>query len=596
MSQPAVEELEPRNLLATGGFTPSQILTAYGFTALYASEPAGFVAGAGETIAVVEAYKQVNLQTDINTFDSMYGLPAITLNIINDGATKSDPTGGWDLEAALDVEWAHAIAPGANIDVVEAANDDVNSAGVPTALLNAVKDAVSQPVTKTQPPVRVVSMSWGVPEFKTEAQYDSYFNVPGVTFVAASGDSGAGTIYPAVSPNVVAVGGTTLEATSNPDVFTEVGWGNGNSSAILGGSGGGVSTYEAEPSYQQSTITTVPDPSSKRLSPDVSYDADPSPGVEVYDKTNDGWLQVGGTSAGTPQFAALVAVADQLGGKALSSSQTLAAVYKDQADFYDITSGTTGYSAGVGYDLVSGLGSPQANKLIPDLANGTTTPASADPFRTAASTTGNGGGGGGGGSGHGHWGGSGRWRFTTSDSSANPVFFISPNLFTNIDASGIGTSGSQTNSLTQYQQVLAGQNNAAGSQRGTSAITYGREQSTSGLTPLFVRVGETDDNADDADPGLPVIQQPGGAAQPLRPAPGGLAGQDLGESDLGFADGDFGFALGMDFAPASDGQNGSGGEDRAKAIVAAAFAALGTMTWGESRAEEARKRQISKWN
>src|SRR5207248_7814219 len=114
-----------------------------------------------------------------------YSLPAINLTVVNDGATAPDPTGGWALETALDVEWAHAVAPYANIVLVEAANDVVNSAGVPTALLHAVSVAASQPH------VRVVSMSWGASEFKTETQYDSSFTTPGVTFVAASGDSGA---------------------------------------------------------------------------------------------------------------------------------------------------------------------------------------------------------------------------------------------------------------------------------------------------------------------------------------------------------------------------------------------------------------------
>ena len=179
-TRPGVEELEAHtqpSILIGGlwgngfhhhapatGDTPSQILQAYGFNQLNISEP-----GLGQTIAIVDAYESPNIQSDLATFDAKYNLPAINLNVINDGATSQDPSGGWELEAALDVEWAHAVAPYANIVLVEAADDSVNSAGVPTNLLHAVS------VAATQPNVTVVSMSWGVPEFASETQYDSYF-------------------------------------------------------------------------------------------------------------------------------------------------------------------------------------------------------------------------------------------------------------------------------------------------------------------------------------------------------------------------------------------------------------------------------------
>jgi len=352
------------------GDTPSQILQAYGFNQLNISEP-----GLGQTIAIVDAYELPNIQSDLATFDAKYNLPAINLNVINDGATSQDPTGGWDLEAALDVEWAHSIAPYANIVLVEAADDSVNSAGVPTNLLHAVSVAASQPN------VTVVSMSWGVPEFASETQYDSYFGAPGVTFVAASGDNGAGTIWPAVSPNVLAVGGTTLEISSSGDYGGETGWGNGFRSASSGGSGGGISQYEKAPAYQQGNyLSSVADANGMRMSPDVAYDADPNTGVAVYDSTNGGWQVIGGTSAGTPQWAALVALADQMRAavneSSLSTVQTLTALYQEQGDFHDITSGNSGYSAGVGYDLVTGLGSPEANLLVSALANQASIPES----------------------------------------------------------------------------------------------------------------------------------------------------------------------------------------------------------------------------
>jgi Domain of unknown function (DUF4214) len=386
-ARPAVEQLELRdlpsvltnlavadNLRGFTGYTPDQLLEAYGFSQLNISKP-----GQGETIAIVDAYETPEIQADLNTFDAEYNLPAVNLTVVNDGATREDPTGGWELETALDVEWAHAIAPYANIVLVEAANDFVNSAGVPPALLHAVS------VASSQPGVNVVSMSWGVPEFATETQYDSYFDTPGVTYVAASGDSGEPPSWPAVSPNVVGVGGTTLEISSSGTYVSETGWGDGFASQFSGGSGGGISQYEPEPAYQKggfiSSVTAAENPNDMRMSPDVAYDANPSTGVAVYDSVNGGWQVVGGTSAGTPQWAATVTLADQLRAAAnpaepsLSSAQTLTALYQEQGDFHDLTVGNNGSLAGVGYDLVTGLGSPEANLLVPALAKQAAAPA-----------------------------------------------------------------------------------------------------------------------------------------------------------------------------------------------------------------------------
>src|SRR5262249_38331118 len=142
-------------------------------------------------------------------------------------------------------------------------------------------------------------------------------------YFAASGDSGAGTIWPAVSPNVVAVGGTTLKLTTLNTVSSETGWGNGSFSFFFGGSGGGFSQFEPIPTYQQG-ITTVSNgfkltDFGARLSPDVSYDANPNTGFNVIDAAGGGSFIVGGTSAGAPQWAALVAIADQVRGSGLSS-------------------------------------------------------------------------------------------------------------------------------------------------------------------------------------------------------------------------------------------------------------------------------------
>jgi subtilase family serine protease len=247
-------------------------------------------------------------------------------------ATTISVNTGWALETSLDVQWAHAIAPNATILLVEARSNGLGD------LLAAVNYA------KSQPNVVAVSMSWGGSEFSTETSYDSYFSSSTITFFASSGDNGAGVIWPASSPNVVAVGGTTLNLASGSVV--ETGW---------SGSGGGASRYEPKPAYQ----TNFGLSGSMRAVPDVSYDADPNTGVPVYDSLGYsgqyGWFQVGGTSAGAPQWAAIQAL-----GLTASNNN----FYQDAKSsaypsyFRDITGGSNGYSAGPGYDYVTGLGSP----------------------------------------------------------------------------------------------------------------------------------------------------------------------------------------------------------------------------------------------
>ena len=394
---PGIDQLESRALLSTtvahptfllapdagpggapgGGFTPAQIEQAYGFSSISFNGTAG--TGKGETIAIVDAYNDPNIQSDLNTFDSQFGLPATTVLRVNEsgGASypSSDPTGGWELEESLDVEWAHAIAPQATIMLVEAssAND--------TDLLAAVQYAASR--------ANVISMSWGGGEFSGEQAYDSAdFAKSGVVYVASAGDSGAPAEWPAASSNVLSVGGTALTLGTGNAWSSETGWSDG---------GGGPSAYETQPSYQAGVVKQQ---STARATPDVAYDASPSTGVGVFDSvpyegsTLD-WLEVGGTSAGAPQWAALVAIADQgryLSGQSpLDSSspqQVMTTLYKNPGDFHDITSGTSvgspRYSAGPGYDYVTGIGSPIANLVVGSLV-GTNSTASNDTLVLSAS-------------------------------------------------------------------------------------------------------------------------------------------------------------------------------------------------------------------
>ena len=338
-----------------GPYSPAQLRHAYGVDQLPQD-------GTGLTIAIVDAHDDPTIASDLADFDTRFGLPAADL-------IKATPQGtptfdsGWSLEIALDVEWAHAIAPKATILLVEAAS--ANNAD----LLGAVDYAVSQGAGQ-------VSMSWGGGEYAGVSSLDTHFNHPGVTFLASSGDSGAGVDYPAVSPYVTAVGGTSVSLDSAGNKLSETTW---------SGSGGGVSADVSRPSYQAGF-----NDASGRGVPDVAYDADPNSGV--YVRENGGWYGVGGTSAGAPQWAGLAALINQgrqaAGLPALGSGLaygTNTALYNlaggtsytnAPGAFTDITTGSNGNAATVGYDTATGLGSPVANVLVPDLIAYGTTPAS----------------------------------------------------------------------------------------------------------------------------------------------------------------------------------------------------------------------------
>jgi len=353
----------PLSTAGPTGTTPAQIRHAYGFDQIAFANGAIPGDGRGTTIAIVDAYDNPNIASDLHQFNLRFGLPDSGFTKVNQNGGTNMPAAdaGWASEIALDVEWAHAIAPAANILLVEASDNSYAN------LLAAVRFAASQPG------VVAVSMSFGGDEFTRQLVYDSYFVTPtghaGVTFVASSGDTGAPASYPAASPNVLSVGGTTLRLDSAGNILGETVW---------SGSGGGLSSYEVQPAYQRGVVTQS---STARGTPDVAYNSDPSTGFPVYDSYNNPasapWSQYGGTSAAAPQWAALLAIADQ--GRALAglgsldgASQTLPMLYSlAAADFRDTTSGTSrgtpNYSAGAGYDLATGLGTPIANRLVFDL-------------------------------------------------------------------------------------------------------------------------------------------------------------------------------------------------------------------------------------
>jgi subtilase family serine protease len=309
------------------GLSPATIKSAYSFST-------SSTAGAGKTIAIVDAYDHPYIERDLNVFSQQYGLPACTTangcfkKVNQNGGTAKYPrtNSGWALEISLDVEWAHAIAPGAKILLVEASSNSF------TNLLKAEDYAKAQ--------AQYVSNSWGGSEFSSESTYDSHFIQSGVSFFVSSGDAGTPAEYPSASPNVISVGGTTLHF--NGGSFTsETGWSS---------SGGGCSAYETANSAQSTGSVNC---SGKRGTPDVSLDADPNSGVSVYDsfKYNgqSGWFTVGGTSASSPMWAARSADA----GTVVNAAY----VYGSNITYRDITSGNNGESCLPGYDLVTGRGS-----------------------------------------------------------------------------------------------------------------------------------------------------------------------------------------------------------------------------------------------
>jgi subtilase family serine protease len=365
-------------------YTPAQVRAAYGISNLSLD-------GTGQTIAIVDAYDNPNIFESLDAFDTQFGLtasgptlaqqygPASSfLTVLGQSGQRTslpatDPSGAgnanWELEAALDVEWVHAIAPGAQIVLVEANSQSLSD------LMASVGTAASQPG------VSVVTMSWGFPEGQAvfaadEANYDSVFNVPGVTFLASTGDYGtADPEYPAFSPNVVAVGGTTLNLNSDQSYNSETGWGYyADSLGTSIGSGGGLSLYQPEPAYQQGVQST-----GSRTTPDVSLIADPATGgwiADTYNLSLDNPYEVaGGTSLSSPAFAGLMLLVNQgrvAAGQAVlnsgSPTEAQQALYSlPQRDYNVIASGSNGYNANTGYNLVTGLGTPVANLMVPDL-------------------------------------------------------------------------------------------------------------------------------------------------------------------------------------------------------------------------------------
>ena len=370
--------------------TVAEMRTAYGITGT----------GAGQTIAIIDALDWPTAERDLATFDAYYGLPAppsfLKLNQVGGTANAARPGDGgnpqlamqYSGETALDVEWAHAMAPEANILLVEA--DSLTTRDLFTAIAFAAQ----------YPGVSTVSMSFGQGEFAQQLQADALFSTPvghqGVTFIASSGDLGAFTTgvagdyevsYPASSPNVVSVGGTNLTTGPGGTYGFESAWGSGQRSYTpfdangnsLGGSGGGISLYETAPDYQRFVTGDVG--GGFRTVPDIALQGGPDRGVSTVNSyatgdPNNPWDgPVYGTSLSAPLFAGILAGVDTIrvntGLDTLDgTTQTLPHLYELPSNaFHDVTNGDNGYPAGIGYDLVTGRGSPLGTNFVPDLAS-----------------------------------------------------------------------------------------------------------------------------------------------------------------------------------------------------------------------------------
>lgn len=296
-------------------------------------------------VGIVDAYDNPNAEEDLAVFSTQYGLPQCTKangcfqQVYADGTQPDNDPGGWSLEEALDIEMAHAMAPNAKIILVEAKDN------FSTSLYHA-EDVASRIVHTLGG--GTISNSWSGDEYRAEVVDDGHFRAPGIIYFASTGDGGAPVGFPAASPFVVAAGGTQILRDSGN--FTgENGW---------AGSGGGPSAYESRPLYQNGIQSIV---GNKRGTPDFSADASPASGAAMYDADGGvNWTKVGGTSVSSPLLAGIVNTAHS---HAISTEQELGGLYNYAGKHYakvwrDETTGDNGYSCEVGWDFVTGIGSP----------------------------------------------------------------------------------------------------------------------------------------------------------------------------------------------------------------------------------------------
>lgn len=321
------------------GLGPADLESAY-------SLPSG---GWGATVAIVVAYDNPNAEADLSTYRSQYGLPPCTttnrcLKKVNGKGASSPlpaPDSDWAAESSLDLDMVSAVCPRCHILLVEA--DSAENADVYPAIDTAVSLGA-----------KYVSNSWGGSEFSDETTFDRYLDHPGVAITASTGDGfRGGAQYPATSPYVTAVGGTSLNRSRSKRGWTETAWAVALS---------GCSAYESKPPWQSVTTGCA-----QRAAADVSAVADPATGVAVYQTYGaDGWWVGGGTSASAPIIASVYALA----GTPAEADYPASYPYARQHHLYDVTSGSNGHcgtpmcDAGTGWDGPTGLGTPNGARAF----------------------------------------------------------------------------------------------------------------------------------------------------------------------------------------------------------------------------------------
>ena len=373
-------------------YSPQQIQNAYGLTPIL---QAGYT-GAGQTIIIIDSFGSPTIGQDLKAFDAAYGLPDPPSFTVQAplGTVPFDPTNsdqvGWAAETTLDVEWAHAMAPGANIVLLTSPVSETEGVQGLPEFLALEKYALKHKLGK------IISQSWGATEntlFDVAGQqvideFEDFYQQAvkeNVTVLASAGDGGSSNvdvnnniypfptvIFPASSPFVTAVGGTSLYADTSGRHQYEIVWNDFNG----GAGGGGVSQQFSEPSYQYS----LPDSVQQTLNnfrgiPDVAYNADPNTPILIYlsflGPSNAGFYFIGGTSEGSPQWAGIIADANQLAGHPLGFlNPKLYAIGEESELFHDIkfgsnaSNGVPGFIATRGWDLATGWGTPDLDRLV----------------------------------------------------------------------------------------------------------------------------------------------------------------------------------------------------------------------------------------
>jgi subtilase family serine protease len=327
-----------------GAETPGSVACVYqlvaGPTGCPITTSTAVPTGGVGAIAIVDAGYYPTAASDLQAFSTYFGLPAADFQVVFADGVQPPVYEGWTTEEALDIEWAHAMAPHAKLFLVESfqVNTDPTWRAVALAGKLVAENGGG-----------VVSMSWGVSEWRQERDFDKFFTVPGVVYFSAAGDSGLNQpFYPTSSRNVVSVGGTYFNRDDQGNFVNE--------QYYTGGGGGGISTYEPRPSYQDGIENIV---GTQRGFPDVAADFCCT---AIY--LQGGWGEVGGTSWACPTFAGIVNAAGQL---RVSTYRELNLIYKEYAEaglpyppnfpFYDITTGDP--TCVTGWDICAGIGSPR---------------------------------------------------------------------------------------------------------------------------------------------------------------------------------------------------------------------------------------------